>query len=334
MRWDDVNARARGLATHLLNEQELHRVADAHSWDELVRALRDAGYPLGSAAPAGLEQLDTLVGEVTARRYALLGRWLDHRRSVLALVYEVEERDALRALLRGAVQGVSAARRIQGLTPTPELPRAALEDLAQAASPADLARLLLRHGHPAGRALDAAVTDPHPPGLLGLEMALARTFAARATRAARRGGRILRAFAAWIVDLENAWALLQAPEWGPDVEAADLFLPGGRALPMERFSELSRAGVVDAIHEGLANAFAGSPFRRLFVAESAGENRFERRALGAQIDWCRAMARLQPLGPPVVLGVLLRIRAEATDIRAAAWSAALLAPAGASWGGG
>jgi vacuolar-type H+-ATPase subunit C/Vma6 len=164
-------------------------------------------------------------------------------------------------------------------------------------------------------------------------MALARTFAARATRAARRGGRILRAFAAWIVDLENAWALLQAPEWGPDVEAADLFLPGGRALRLERFSELSRAGV-DSIHDGLADAFAGSPFRRLFVAESAGENRFERRALGAQIDWCRAMARLQPLGPPVVLGVLLRIRAEAFDIRVAAWSAALLAPAGASRGGG
>ncbi|HEX9892974.1 MAG TPA: V-type ATPase subunit [Gemmatimonadales bacterium] len=326
MRWDDVNARARGLATHLLDEPNRLRLAKARTWDQLVQVARDAGYPLGDRPPDSLDQFDAAVGEVTAKRLALLGRWLGYRRTALAVVYEVEERQALRALLRGAVQGVSPAARLRSVLPTPALPRATLQQLARAQSPAELAALLLRHGHPAGRALAAAVADPRPPGLLGLELALSRTFAARATRAARRGGRILRAFASWTIDLENAWTVLQAPGWGAEAIAPDGFLGGGRVLGLERFTALARLEDSSAIRNGLAEAFGGSPFATMFDAHGGDDAGFERRALTAEIEWCQPMARLQPLGPAVVLGVLLRIRAEAHDLRAAAWRIALAAP--------
>lgn len=326
MRWDDVNARARGLATHLLPPADLARAAQAEGWSDFVACLRERGYPFPAEhLPDGPDEFDEAVGTVTARRYALLSRWLGPRRSVLAVIYEVEERQALRALLRGAVQGISPAGRLHAVTPTPGLPKPVLQHLAQASSPADLAERLLEAGHPAGRALATAVESPVPPGLLGLEQALARTYAARATRAARRAGRVMRSFVSGSIDLENAWALLEAGSLGADVNPDDLFLPGGRAISLERFRLLAARGEVSTIRDGLHESLAGSAYAEVFVADAEPGN-WPRRALAGEIAWCRAMARLQPLGVSVALEVLCRIRAEAADLRYLAWGRALAMP--------
>lgn len=327
MRWDDVNARARGLATHLLTPRDLHELVRARSPDDLQRLLEARGYPGAAEGAESASRFDRHVGDVTAVRFALLGRWLGPRRSALGVIYEVEERQAVRALLRGAVQALSPAGRLHAVTPTPGLPRPQLEALAAAASPADLARRLLALGHPVGRALQVATSEPATQGLLGLEAAVARTYAVRATRAARRGGRILRSFTAWAIDAENAWAVLQADLWGPQAQPQEFWLPGGRVLSPERFVQLAVAP--EGARSELASAFAGSPFAAVFSQPPGGEAGFERGLLAAQIAWCRAMARLQPLGPAVVLGVLSRIRAEAHDLRAIAWGLELQAPAAA-----
>ena len=327
MRWDDVNARARGLGTHLIAPADLEGLAAVKSWEEFLRRLAEHGYPLSPDAPAAnADEFDRHVGNVTAERLALLSRWLGPRQGAVGVILELEERQSVRALLRGVVQGMSPGGRLHAVTPTPALPRPALERLATASSPADLAKQLVRLGHPVGRALEVALVHPTAPGLLGLELAISRTFAARAVRAARHGGRVLRAFTAGAIDLENAWTLLQVPAWGTDLKAEDAWLPWGHALPLARFAELA-AGDPAAVRTGLASAFAGSPLGVAFAAEGGKESDFERRALAAQIAWCTALARLQPLGPARVLLVLCRIRAEAHDLRSVAWGVALAAPA-------
>ena len=56
-RWEDVNARARGLATHLLRRDVLEALARHPDLAALGAALRTHGYPLeeGEAAPEALE---------------------------------------------------------------------------------------------------------------------------------------------------------------------------------------------------------------------------------------------------------------------------------------
>ena len=325
MRWDDVNARARGLGTHLLTPADLAELSRARSWDEFLHRLVARGYPVppGAMAPNAGE-FDRQVGDVTAGRLAILSRWLGARQGALGAVYELEERQAVRALLRGVVQGLSPGGRLHAVTPTRALPRPALERLAAAASPAELAAGLLQLGHPVGRALEVALAQPVAPGLLGLELAITRTFAVRATRAARQGGRVLRAFIAWTIDLENAWALLQAPAWGARPRPEDFWLPGGQVLPLERFAEIA-SGEPGQVRSALASAFAGSPSAEVFGG-SGDDAGYERRTLAAQITWCTALARLQPLGPAVVLLLVSRIRAEAHDLRSVAWGIELDAP--------
>jgi vacuolar-type H+-ATPase subunit C/Vma6 len=327
VRWDDVNVRARGVATHLIDQGVLARLALVRSWEQFAATARDAGYPVDPRVPQSPAQLDRIIGSVAAARLALLGRWLGPRRAVLQVVYEAEERHALRALLRGAVQGLSPDTRLRTVIPTPELPAPALAELARAESPAALAAGLLRYGHPAGRALQSAQAGDHGGALLGMELALARTFAARTVRAARKGGRILRAFAGWTIDLENTSTLMQAA--GLDLPPSDLFLAGGRVLTLSRFTALAQSRDASVVQAGLDEVFAGTPYAAVF-RHTDGALGMERRVLAAQIAWCKAMARLQPLGPAVVLGILLAIRAEAWDLRAAAWAVALEATAGLS----
>jgi hypothetical protein len=327
VRWDDVNARARGLATHLLGPADFADFATVRTREALLQHLAARAYPLpaGGIAPDP-DAFDRLVGDVTAGRLALLSRWLGPRQEALGVMYELEERQAVRALLRGVVQGLSPTGRLRAATPTPALPRAALERLAAASSPADLAQWLLRLGHPVGRALQLALAAPLAPGLLGLELAITRTFAARARRAARRGGRVLRSFASWTIDLENVCTLLQAEAWRGDLEAEQAWLPGGRALPLARFASLA-AGDPAELPSAFESAFAGLPFGAMLGAPDLATAGLERRVLSSQIAWCRTLARLQPLGPAGVLLVVGRIRAEAHDIRALAWGIELGAPA-------
>jgi vacuolar-type H+-ATPase subunit C/Vma6 len=317
MTWSAANARARGLATHLLDRSALVHAAGAGSWAATLARLLERGYPLPAPGTyLSPEEFDRATVDLQAARMRLLGRWLGTRRHALASLYEDEERRTLRVLLRGAAAGASPAARIRGLTPTPGLPQPAIQRLAQAESPALLAEALVRMGHPAGRALAQAVgpaSETALPSLWRLEFALSRTFALRATRAARRGGRWIRRLVALLIDIENAGALLTAPDWGAGIGPDDVCLPGGKVLDRRRFGALATLPDRSGLTPALEQAFAETPVAPVFRLGGAGA--FEARTLSGLIVWLRREARQDPLGPGVVLWVIQRIRAEARDLR-------------------
>lgn len=328
MSWAAANARARGLATHLLRQSVLLSAAEGGSWAAAARMLVAHGFPVRESDLLTPIEFDRAIGRVLAGRLELLGRWLGRRRNALAVIYEDQERHTLRRLLRGAAQGGSPAARLRGVTPTPGLPERALERLARAESPMRLAQGLVRLGHPAGRALlvtRSSGKDAELPALWLAEAALGRLFAIRVTRAARRAGRLVRQFAGLLIDLENVWALLAAPDWGADIAPALVFLPGGAVLDAGSFTELAATRDRERVRAGLARRFGPTPLRDL-LGGSSSDLQLESRALGALVAWLRWEGRRNPLGPAVVLGVMLRFQAEAHDIRLVLGLATLGAP--------
>jgi len=329
MDWGAANARARGLATHLLSREGLLRAAGAGTWSAAARSLVGSGFPARERDLVSREDFDRAAGRIAAGRLGLLGRWLGSERGALAVIYEDEDRRSIRRLLRGAVQGVSPDARLLGLIPTPDLPERLLFRLSRAPSFDRLVAVLLRSGHPAGPALVPAAGSRRtrePPTLWRSEVALGRLFATRATRAARRAGSPVRRFVALLIDLENAWSLLARADWGAGVTPDDLFLDGGRTLDRGSFVRLSAlAGLPDTIGRELAGRFAATPLSRLF-ADPPAVAHFEDRAAGALIAWQRAEARTDPLSAASLLEVLLRIRGEAHDVRVVVFAVDLGAP--------
>ena len=322
MGWEAANARARGLATHLLARESLALAARRATWDSAARALVERGYPLEERDLLSRADLDRAIGRIAARRLGVLWRWLGSRRASLAVLYALEERRALRRLLRGAAQGASPELRLFGLTPTPTLPERVLRRLSHVPSPAGLATILTRAGHPAGRVL--ARGGRPPLSLWESELALNQLFARLVTRAARRGGRTVRRFTALCLDLENTWSLL-ARGWGDNVGARDVFLPGGEVLEVETFAALAAVPPGDATWQTLASRFGSTPLARVF-RERASPTELERGVAVALVAWMRAEARRDPLSVSTVLAVALRIRNEAHDVRLVTFATDIGAP--------
>jgi vacuolar-type H+-ATPase subunit C/Vma6 len=328
--WDDVNARARGLATHLLTRPRLEQLAEADDVATLARVLEGPGLTLEDAGPVlpTAEGLDLAIGRSVGRRFHLLARWLGPgRRGVVAVIYEDEERRAIRALLRGAAAGVSPGGRLRGINPTPGLSARQLNRLAAADSVGDLTSRLITMGHPAGRALQLSLHDDR--GRLGLaasELALARLFALRVRRLARRSGRLMRVFVGSLLDLENAGALLLRGDWGPGLGPERVMLPGGLVLTAAEMKRLADEPG-ERFKGMLARAFRGTPLHPAFAT---GDDRrtLESRGLAVLIRWLRDLARRDPLSPAPLLGTLLRIRAEARDLRSIVWGVSLGGSAG------
>ena len=335
MRWDDVNARARGLATHLLDRRALDALAASSEWTTFLARVATLGYPLdpGSGALVDPPAFDRAVSGVASARLALLGRWLADRRAVLAVALEDEERRTVRALLRGVAQGASPGARLRAVIPTPALPPRALERLARASTIAELARELVRLGHPAGRVMEDQLRRSSAPGLRTLEWALTRMFSQRAVRAARRGGTVVRQFASDLVDEANLWTLLLAAPLETDAPPDSEFLPGGARVTKTLFARLRVERDGDRLLEALRVALSGSPLGVALAPDPLDLASVEARAAAARIAWLRRVARRDPLGPAVVLSVLERIRAETRALRAIAWGVAFGAsgPTLSSW---
>ncbi|HEX7024521.1 MAG TPA: hypothetical protein VF187_06865, partial [Gemmatimonadales bacterium] len=63
MVWDAANARARGLATHLLTRESLLAAVEAGSWQAGIRALSARGYPVtDGGAPVTPAEFDRVAG--------------------------------------------------------------------------------------------------------------------------------------------------------------------------------------------------------------------------------------------------------------------------------
>lgn len=329
--WEDVDARARGLEGRLLGRRRLEELAALPDEAAVAEALEHAGFPpmATGVAAAGADisraaLLDGAIRRMAADRLAVLARWAGPRLPALAVVFEDEDRRSVRALLRGAVAGVAAEARLAGLVPTPGLPVRALEEMARRPGPGGVASLLVVLHHPYGPPLAREAGRAHPD-LFGMEAALSATFAERAARGARRGGRALREYVRELIDLENALSALGLAGRSGDRAPAEVFLPGGARLERARFLAVASADAATAALR-LGVTFRGTPYASALEAYPANAATLERELLRLRIRRLRDVTRLDPLGAAPVLLYALRLRAEVLDLRRIVWSRTLGVP--------
>jgi vacuolar-type H+-ATPase subunit C/Vma6 len=318
--WVAAVTRARGLWGRLLSAEQLERLTRAPSLDALrpllADALRDAAPPLDPSARA----LDACVRAMVVARMATLRRWCESVLGPLAVVFEDDERRAVRALLRGAAARVSAAERLACALPSHRLPAATIAELTRAATLREVVAGLAARGDPYGRALVGLAAMPEP-SLWTAELLLSRTYANLARSSARGAGEHLMAYVREQIDLENTWsALLLASH--RDGEAAEAcFLEGGARVDRGTFLEAAAAPLADAVDRLAARHASG-----LAAALRAGSGdlpAMERRALEARADAQRQAARIAPLGPATILSFVLQLQLQALRLRQLVWSRAL-----------
>lgn len=325
--WGDLNARARGLRSHLLDPPRLRGLARETRLPVLVRAIERAGYGPAPDTAGRPEGIELMLRRGAARRYRTLLRFARPARAGrLAVVFEDEDRRSLRAMVRGAAAGADPEARLAGLIPTPGLPERALAELARQESPARVAALLSAWNHPYAPALRSAATSR--PDLFRIEVALDRLFAARAARAAGRAGRALRRFVAETIDVENARAAMVLAGTGGDVRPEECFLAGGTAVPLPLFARAARASHPAAALTVLAPCFSGTPLQAAFREGRADPASLGSSILGARIEGVRREARLDPVAPWPLLQFVLEQRAEIAALRRILWGLWLGAPPG------
>jgi len=328
--WDDLNARARGLGTHLLSRLQLEGLARQPDLPSLADALRRFGITTEEeGAPVIPEHLELAIRRWAAARLRILARWAGPRASALPTVFEDEDRRGLRAILRGAVHGSPAERRLAGLVPTPALPERALQELARAPTAAAVATLLAAWRHPYAAALAPAIGTTQPD-LFALELSLARLFADRTVRAARRAGDPgLLWFARETIDLENALSAVVLTVEGKDVVPKDVFLPGGDRVSIIAFEEAIALGDTGAAGARLAAALGDSSISTALRQAARDAASLEDDLLRARLHVLTRRVRQAPLGALPVLWFGLRLRAQVVDLRRIVWAVTLGAPRGA-----
>ncbi|HXV90304.1 MAG TPA: V-type ATPase subunit [Gemmatimonadales bacterium] len=324
-RWDDVNARARGLSTHLLEHAQLAALSAVPDLPTLAARLRDLGLTIPETAEPTAAELELAVRRRAARELAILGRWTARRPELVAVLFDEEDRRSVRALVRGAVERAPAELRIAGLVPTPALPERALEELARAPTPAAVAALLVAWQHPYGPPLAARARSPQPD-LYALEQALDRAAAARLTAVARRVGGLLAAFVHQTIDLENALGAVALASVPTEVAARDAFLAGGRSLLLEAFERAVATRDPAAAADRLAKAFDGDPMAAVLRQHRDDVAALEDAVLRARIATLQQLARREPLGPAPLLVFALALRAQTVDLHRVIWGVALGAP--------
>lgn len=327
LRWDDVNARARGLATHLLRPEQVPALAAATDLPDLLRRLERAGCRLVlDPGPVTAAAIEAAIRRLAASKLRLLARWCAHRAPALAIIFEEEDRRSLRALIRGAVAGAAPEARLAGTIPTPSLPLRALQELARQTDLRSMGTLLAVWGNPYAVPLREVESAEHPD-LLRLEVGLGREFARRAIQAARPGDRVLHHHVRDAVDLENTWAALLLAGDGGDVEPSQCFLSGGDRITPMIFEDAATAPDRAEACRRLARAFGPRPLGRALIRASTRLPELDDELLAAQLTERRAAARLDPLSSAALLAYALALRSETRMLARLVWGVALGLPA-------
>lgn len=324
-RWEDLDARARGLGLHLLNRAAFEELIEA---PELValRLLLERYRIADSSGPAEAAALELAIRRWAARLVGVLQRRLGDRAPRLRVLLEDEDRRSLRALVRGAAAAAPADQRLAGLIPTASLPERILRELAHQPDPRAVAVLLTSWRHPFGAPLLAvsaaagAESDPY-----AIELALDRTWASRAVEGARRCRR-MRQFTAAAIDLRNARAALVLAAEPQDAPLETSFLPGGRRLDRDTFLGAARADGTAAAASRLAEALGSRTLGRVISRSVSDPGGLDDAILTWRIGSLARQVRLDPLGPEPVLHFLLRLRRQVVTLRRIVWAIALGAP--------
>jgi vacuolar-type H+-ATPase subunit C/Vma6 len=327
MPWDEVSARVRGLATHLLRPERSAELAAAGDLPDLLRRLERVGYPLVlEPGPVTAASIEGAIRRLAASRLRLLARWCADRAAAVAVIFEEEDRRSLQALIRGAVAGTAPEARLAGTLPTTSLPLRALEELARQPSLRAVGALLAAWGNPYAVVLHDVESTEHPD-LLRLEVGLGRQFAQRAHQAALQGDRVLRTHVRDTVDLENTWAALLLAGDGGDVDPSECFIPGGDRITPAVFEDAATATERAEAGRRLARALGPRPMGRALLRAAARLPELDDELLAAQLEERRAAARLDPLSSAPLLAYALALRAETRTLGRLVWGVALGIPA-------
>ena len=328
---DAAIARARGLSTHLLSGPAWDELRAAPDLGALAEHLRMGPEPIVVAASGspGPEALEAAIRRRAGTRLAALARWCTETRDVLTVLFGEEDRRDLRLLLHGVVEGALPADRLRGTIPTPGLPAGALAVLAAQTSVVAMATVLSVWRHPGAEAL-AVARAPGPPDLIALDVALTRSWAARATAAAGRVDDELRRYVAASIDLENALTAVMLAGSGLDRTELEP-VPGGIRLPPARWKVVAAAGSVAAALGLAREAFARTPFEHAFSG-AGGVGLARTRAWDAALRIARVRARSAPLSSAPLIAYVLAVRDEVQRLQRLVWALALGAPPSARGG--
>jgi vacuolar-type H+-ATPase subunit C/Vma6 len=314
--WGDVNARVRGLGSRLLPPEEMSRLSEAADLQALARALATLGVlpqeMPGATAPA----LELALRRAAGAPVRIVRRWLGDREEAMAVALDVEDRRSLRALIRGAAEGVHADARLAGLIPTPTLPERLLQELAGRVRIRDQATLLIAAGHPYGPAILAAAAAA-VPDLFAIELAIARTFAERALRGARHAGSFLRAYVGGLIDSDNCRIVLHLAGRELAEPLAPAFLVGGRLSPAE-LERAARAGNSQTAAR-MIGAAVGGRLGSLVVRHASNPAALEEALEAHDLEYLRHHARLDPLGPAPALFYLRQLRQQSVALGRLVW---------------
>jgi vacuolar-type H+-ATPase subunit C/Vma6 len=328
---DAAIARARGLSTHLLSGSALEELRAVSDPGALADHLRTGLEPIALAAPGspGPDALEAAIRRRAGTRLAALARWCAETPDVVTVLFGEEDRRDLRLLLHGVVEGAPLPDRLRGTIPTPSLPAGALAVLAAQTSVVAMATVLSAWRHPDAEALTVR-RAPGPPDLIPLDVALTRSWAARATAAAGRVDDELRRYVAASIDLENALTAVMLAGSGLDRTELEP-VPGGTRFPPARWKVVAAAGSVAA---GLAltrEAFIRTPFEHAFSG-AGGVGLARTRAWDAALRIARARARSAPLSSAPLIAYVLAVRDEVQRLQRLVWALALAAPSSARGG--
>lgn len=324
-RWEAVNARARGLRTHLLSRVQITALTDVPDLRTLVARLVSLGFPVAETVEPTAADLELAVRRRAAADLAVLARWTGGRPEITALLYDEEDRRSIRALVRGAVERIPAEQRLAGLIPTPGLPERALGELARAPTAAAVAALLVAWQHPCGPALADAARAVEPD-LFQFEQALGRAVAARLTAIGRRAHGLVQSYVQDSIDVENALAAIALAAAPRDVKARDALLHGGRGVTLELFLRAIATGDATAAARTLAAALGTGPLATGLGTHAETPAALEDGILAARLAGLRDATRQDPLGPAPLLSFALALRAQSRDLHRVIWGVALGAP--------
>ena len=319
-------ARAHGVSTHLLSRQALESLAEAPDLPSLARALARLGAQLEPVAEVvDIGAIEQAIRRTVDRHLRTLARWQQRSPGVLDVFWAAQDRRSLRALMRGALQGAPVATRLSGLVPTPRLPERVLVELSRQPSALAVARHLSMLGYPDADQLLRAVQKAQPE-LFAIEVALLSAMAHRATAAARDGDEALRQFVRERIDIGNVQNALLIAGAARDVDRSAAFVEGGRYLSRHDFEAAAGATSAQAALASIRTALAATPLARALPLVVTGVAHLERAFLAGTLQRLHQQARTEPMGSARLLGVLLRLEAQARDLRAVAWGAALGTP--------
>jgi hypothetical protein len=275
--WDDLNARARGLATHLLGRAALESLAQAEDLPTLAAELARRGYPIEEGAQRSGTGIELAARREGARRLATLRRWAGRREPSLAIVFEDEERRSISSLIR-ARRSTRRRRRAWGSAHTGIAGTGA--GGARQPAPGAVASLLPAWRHPLANAL-----LPRRRGLsstcCGSTCRSTGAFAERAFKSARQRGTrgMLARHVQRLLDIENAFTTLVLSE-EKDSRMAEYWVPGGRDLTEALAERAVASGSPLAAGRIVAAAFAGTPLASAFAEPGSHPEGIEGAVLG------------------------------------------------------